>query len=262
MPSLTRQRDYRPAQRLPFCYLCAKPIGEDEAINRDHLPAQCIFIAGDREPLWLPTHVACNTGESVVDEMMGQLIGLRYGKVPSDPEKQRLEFQVFSDLQAALTNLSIDQAVWRWVRGCHAALYGEPLVMDGIAAAGALVTPFPRATKSDAGPVIEPLRPQHQIFVQAIKANRMKDNLDRVHTNKGKFRYECVWLQADDGRWMCVFAIDLYDWKDLGRTPLAPARGCAGMYVPASGTPPAGAPRSRSSALILPNYDTFDPFAP
>ena len=261
MPSLTRQKDFRPVQALEFCYLCGKPFQPGEARNRDHLPAQCTFLPKDREPLWLPTHISCNGGESPVDEKMGQLIALRYGKVPSDPTKHRLQLEAFSNARVAITNLSIDEAVWRWVRGFHSALYGEFLPWDGIHSAGALVTPFPRATKSLSGPVIEPLRPQHPLIVHTIKVNRMKGNLDQIVANKGKLIYDCVWAQADGGQWMCMFAINIYDWKDLGRTDGQPARGCAGFYVLAGGGVPATATRSQLSSLIIPDYDTLDPFA-
>jgi len=67
--------------------------------------------------------------------------------------------------------------------------------------------------------------PQHLNFVQTIKTNRAKNNLDRICCNKGKLTYECVWAQADnDGPWLCIFALDIYDWKDLGRTRVQPAR--------------------------------------
>jgi hypothetical protein len=37
---------------------------------------------------------------------------------------------------------------------------------------------------------------------------------------------------------MCIYALDVYDWKDLGRTEHLPARGCAGCYVsPSPGVP-------------------------
>jgi hypothetical protein len=111
--------------------------------------------------------------------------------------------------------------------------------------------------------MLDPIRPQHRLFVQAIKDNRARGNLDRVQCNKGKLTYECVWHQANNiGPWMCFFALDVYDWKDLGRTRLEPARGCAGAYVLPTGTVPAGAARGAVYAVQVPNYDTLDPFAP
>jgi hypothetical protein len=52
-------------------------------------------------------------------------------------------------------------------------------------------------------PMLDPIRPPHRLFVQAIKDNRARGNLDRVQCNKGKLTYECVWHQANNnGPWM------------------------------------------------------------
>jgi hypothetical protein len=148
-------------------------------------------------------------------------------------------------------------AVWRWISGFHAALYRSSAV--GIR--GSLVTPFPRVIISGRF-AVEPLRPQHVAFVQTIKTNRIKGNLDQIRCNKGKLTYECVWCQADNnGPWMCIYALDIYDWKDLGRTSHHPARGCAGFYVLPSQTPPPAATTGKTTSIIIPNSDPLDPFA-
>ena len=84
MVSLLRQNDFRRVQTLPFCYLCGRKFVAGDSPNRDHVPPQSIFAPADREPLWLPTHPACNSGYRLLDEKIGQLIILRYGKVPSN----------------------------------------------------------------------------------------------------------------------------------------------------------------------------------
>jgi hypothetical protein len=57
------------------------------------------------------------------------------------------------------------------------------------------------------------------------QANRARGKLDRTVCNKGKLAYECVWQQVDNGGpWMCIFAFDIYDWKDLGRTGVLAVR--------------------------------------
>jgi hypothetical protein len=53
----------------------------------------------------------------------------------------------------------------------------------------------------------------------------------------------------NSGPWMCVFALDIYDWKDLGRTSVLPARGCAGFYMTPAQTIPA-TQESRRDARI------------
>jgi len=259
MVSLLRQSDYRSVQNLPFCYLCGRQFAAGDAKNRDHVPPECVFLPRDREPLWLPTHIACNSGYRLVDEKIGQLIALRYGKVPRNAAHRRLKF-AFSrqrDL-GAVVNLDIDAAVWRWIGGFHAALYRE----SGVGIQGSLVTPFPKAQIISGHPVFAPLLVQHPLFIQTIKSNRLRGNLDRIVCNKGKMTYECVWQQADNsGPWMCIFALDIYDWKDLGRTGALPARGCAGFYLTPTRSVPANATKALASAIIVPTSDRLDAFA-
>jgi hypothetical protein len=60
MVSLLNQKGFQAVQNLPFCYLCGKDFVKADTINRDHLPARSLFAKEHREPLCLPTHVACN----------------------------------------------------------------------------------------------------------------------------------------------------------------------------------------------------------
>jgi hypothetical protein len=127
MPQLTTQQDLRRAQAFDFCYLCSAPLLPHQQRDRDHVPPKAVFLPEDRSPpLLLPTHRACNGGENLADEKIGQLIALRYGRVPEDPKNRRLEFAL-GDGHAAVVNCDVDAAVWRWIRGFHAALYGGPL---------------------------------------------------------------------------------------------------------------------------------------
>jgi hypothetical protein len=103
---------------------------------------------------------------------------------------------------------------------------------------------------------------QHSVFVDTIKVQRALGNLDRITANNGKLTYECVWAQTDNGElWFCVFALNLYDWKQLGRTEFQPARGCVGSYVLPSRQSPANASRARATPIVIPNSDRLDPFA-
>jgi hypothetical protein len=259
MVSLLCLADFRSVQNLSFCYLCGRDFVAGDSQNRDHIPPECIFAPLHREPLWLPTHTACNSAYQLLDEKIGQLIALRYGKVPRNAGHLRLKF-AYSPHGGlgAVVNLNIDAAVWRWIAGFHAALYREP----GIGIRGSLVTPFPKAWIVNGRPVSAPLLVQHLRFVQTIKSNRVRGNLDRIVCNKGKVTYECVWQQADNcGPWMCIFALDIYDWKDLGGTGLLPARGCAGFYMTPALTVPASASKAVTSSIIVPTSDRLDAFA-
>ena len=89
----------------------------------------------------------------------------------------------------------------------------------------------------------------------------MRRTLDTIRANTGNLTYECVWAQSDRDGWFCVFALNIYDWKDLGATPIGPARGCAGAYVTVTGHVPPSATRVSTSRLLVPNSDPLDPFA-
>jgi hypothetical protein len=269
MVSLKSQKHFRSVQRLSFCYLCGNTFEAGDNTNRDHVPPKGMFTKSDREPLVLRTHAACNKSFEALDEKSGQLFAMRRLETTS-VNSRRLQFTLSPNMQhGAVANIDIEGAIWRWIKGFHAALYREPLIYCGAPStsgkpyARAIITPFPRAQMIDGAVIIEPLLSQHQHFVQTIKTNRVKGNLDQISCNKGKLTYECVWVQADNsGPWLCVFALDIYDWKDLGRTRLQPARGCAGFYIVSSNDTPACAARGMDSSIIIPNYDRLDPFAP
>lgn len=138
-----------------------------------------------------------------------------------------------------------------WV---HAALYNQFLAETPLRA---LVTPFPRTQNGSVE--MEKLRPQHLKFVSTIKLNRAKRNVDRILSNNGKCIYECVWHQDDDkSTWLCIFALNVYDWKDLGETGVEPSRGCAGAYTLAA--TPSNATRAVESPIALLNLEPLDPF--
>src|SRR5262249_48423953 len=153
----------------------------------------------------------------------------------------------------ALENLNVDAAIWRWVAGFHAALYRHSLV----GARGTIQTPFPRADKKNGQVVIEQILPQNLAFIDNIKRNRVHNNVDRLVSNNNKLIYECVWALFDKGeRWSCMFALDIYDWKDLGsHTVDIPARGCTGFYELPDGSAPEGAARDHARTIVTLNYD-------
>lgn len=232
-----------------------------ESVDHDHVPPKTAFNKRDRQlVLKLKTHKSCNSALSVDDKKVGQLIALRRHEGPSSARDMALRFRNYFNLGVAVENLDVDAAVWRWIKGFHAALYRQPLLADRFA----LVTPFPRGDRTPNGRLqIRPILPQHLAAVDTIKNNRARGNLDTIVANKGKLRYECVWCQADDGvQWLCCFALDIYDWKDLGsHTDEIPARGCAGIYIQPDRIAPTDAARARESLIVFPNLDRLDPFA-
>jgi hypothetical protein len=263
MVELIYQKHYRGVKRLPFCYLCGKRIDyttEAKALrDEDHVPPKSLFARADREPLILSTHKKCNGEHSAVDQRMGEVIGLKLGRIPKSHKDSVLRIRLFDGgRHAAVVGLDIQSAVWRWIHGFHAALYREmlvPMVPNG----GVVVTPFQRTKDSLHMQQPDPVPPSATRFVEVIKANRAKSNLDRIITNNRKMTYECVWLNLDDGTWICIFALDIYAWRDMG-DPSFGHRGCVGAYRTAAGVAPANATLAVAETTGIPSADPLDPF--
>jgi hypothetical protein len=127
--ALITQNDLRKVQNLPFCYLCGKKFLSDALTDRDHVPPESVFAKSDRQPVVLKTHEVCNHRYSADDEKVGQLVALKHGKAPAHPQNRRLQIVHSGRLgMGAVSNLNVEQAIWGWIAGFHAALYGEPLL--------------------------------------------------------------------------------------------------------------------------------------
>lgn len=259
MAALRVHKEFQAVRYLPFCYLCGRDLMDGDEKNGDHVPPKAAFNLRDRHPvLKLQTHKVCNGAFSIEDKKVAQLIALRRHQGPSSPRDAALKFVAYPGIGIGVTNLNVDYAVWRWIKGFHAALYRQPLVTDFFA----IVTPFPRADLSSGVPKVRKLRDQHALAVSVIKYNRIASNLDLIEANNGKLRYQCAWCATDDGkRWFCMFGLDIYDWKDLGsHTAEIPARGCAGMYALSDYSRPEGSTVGKMPAIESPNVDVLDPF--
>src|SRR6184192_804612 len=121
------QKAMRAVKQLPFCYLCGKALTAPR--NNDHVPPSTIFLDCDRNfPLILPTHVTCNGDRSREDQAIGQLIGVLHGKDPHGPHNRlNVVGGRFEDgtQGIAVEGLELRAIIRRWIRGFHAALYGE-----------------------------------------------------------------------------------------------------------------------------------------
>ncbi|SRR5260221_6492217 len=261
MPALLNHKNLQAVLGLPFCYQCGKAFTPGEEINMDHVPPKSCFALSDRSPpLKLPTHTSCNASYKVSDERVGQFISLKHRRVPSR-RNRRLQITQFAQdgkYFAALTNVDMHGEIERWVRAFHAALYHEPCTPE---TRFGIQTPFPTARPSPDGRIVnDGFKRQHFLFVKTIKDNRAANNLDTVVCNNGRLRYECVWNQATNGNWICIFALDLYGWKDLGDVNNFPARGCTGFYQMPSAQMPAIGTKVKGLRVQIPNYEPADPF--
>ena len=263
MANVTSQSDCRKVRSLPFCYLCGEPFGKSDETNHDHIPPESVFAKEDRNfPIKLRTHKdKCHAPLSPDDEVLGQLVALIHGKTPSE-KSDKLNISILEDPVTGATSglfreRNIEYLLRRWIQGFHAALYQSYLPKS---AKFAIQTPFPSGTITDAGVEPDPIRDQHYAFVTCIKRNRAAGNVDKIETNNGKLRYECVWDNLSDGSWCCVFALELYNWVDLADINNYPRRGCAGLYSPGFAVPPSTAHTATKLVFEIGQSDNADPF--
>ena len=160
---------------------------------------------------------------------------------------------------AVFDNLDVIGSIRRWVGAFHCALYRKPLPPGTHFYAS---PPLPHATIVEGTIRPEPLLRQHTLFVAAIKQNRALNNLDVLSTCNSKLRYECVWTTDDAGeQWICIFALDLYDWIGLGDSSNFPARGCVGVYKAPGNQLPEGASVATRLHFEVANREPFNPFS-
>lgn len=258
MPSILTQKDLRVARGLDFCYLCGERLEASSKRSPDHVPPRAIFAKEDRDPpLILPTHHKCNQKRSGEDELIGQLVAVLHGKYP--PEDQlKLRLLLFDSgptrsPRAGLHDIPLVSIIYRWVRGFHAALYGQYLPDAG----GYIYTPFPVHIKKDG--VFKPLDddPGRHELTATFKQHRKLGRLDQVACYNGKCDYRCTWMEFDDGRPFCLFGLRLYNWEELGDPTMPPKRGCLGWYF---AEPPDNATRGTRVEVAISNLEPLEPF--
>lgn len=155
---------------------------------------------------------------------------------------------------AAVTD--IRDAIRRWVRGFHAALYREYLPAG---ATFATYPPLPEGRRIGDRIAFTPVSAAHTEFVKELKRNRTVGDLDRIVCRNETCRYECVWSQVHDGRWICIYGLDLYNWRDLGSRN-QPARGCVGCYRRPTGGVPSNGSTATRLVFHVGTTSPLDPF--
>lgn len=259
--ALTTERTLKAVSRLTFCYLCGKTLTSSDERDRDHVPPSGVFALADRnKPLILPTHRLCNGNRSQEDQTIGQLVGVLHGRrVNRKHNKLQIAVSQFKDGSrgAALSGFDVKEPIRRWVRGFHAALYGEYLCPTY---SFATYPSLPEATSKGNKVVFVPIPEAFPKFVEEIKRNRAVRNLDRIVSRNNTCRYECVWARADNGEWICIFCLDLYNWTDLGDTRHFAPRGCVGCYRREHGGVPSHASTATQLVFEISNNSPLDPF--
>lgn len=257
---LSNQKELRRCQRLSFCYLCGNSLDDDR--SADHVPPKAIFSSDDRTPpLILHTHRSCNSGQSQSDEILGQLIAVLHGKHP-DEGQLRLKLSVgqvpgaFSPT-GILSCPDLPNKIWRWISGFHAALYEEHLPIGH--AMRQLHLPLPDGMLKEDKILQSPVPKFRLIITEELKKNRLAKQVDVISCYNKKCEYNCVWVRADTGQWLCMFGLRIYNWEELGDPHMGQC-GCVGVYQPPTDQCPPGAARGTKLILELPKTNRLDPF--
>ncbi|RKY09952.1 MAG: hypothetical protein DRP66_00925 [Planctomycetota bacterium] len=263
MVEIKSAKAFRGVRTLPFCYLCGTTFKDADKVTKDHVPPKAIFSKDDRKnPLILMVHDVCNQKESRTDEVIGQLISVLHGKYPK-PSKQRIKVTVENipdrtQPTLVLRDMNMQIVLARWVKGFHAALYREYLPND---TKNAFCPPLPEGRVVRGKLEFNPVPIHHPVIVETIKKNRRAGRLDEIVCYNGKCKYECAWERMDDNTWGCFFALNIYDWKNLGDPANFPRRGCVGWYGPESGKPENATDGvTRILGIPIANRDRFDAF--
>ena len=136
-------------RQKPFIlHLCGQALMPGPERDKDHVPPSGLFALADcDQPLILSTHRLCNGGRSQEDQAIGQLVGVLHGRrVNRNHNKLQIKVGRFTDGSrgAALEGFDIREPIRPWVRGFHAALYGEYLPPD---CSFTTYTPLPEAIR-------------------------------------------------------------------------------------------------------------------
>ena len=258
MIELSKQSELRQARAQDFCYICGKPLA-GEPVDIDHVPPTCLFKKEDRDtPLILRTHRRCNNAENLTDEKMGQLVNLIHGKPPK-PDRLKPKIYTTTDNRImAGTKINLKGVIWRWVKGFHTALYKEFLPPDSKVA---IHPSLPVARKTAEGYMPDEKLEQHRIMAEVLSQSRRIGRIDRIICRNSKCIYECTWDTDDNGFYMCIFGLRIYNWEKLGDQIGFAKRGCVGFYRPKSGIP-AGAATASNLKIPIRLSNPLDPFSP
>jgi hypothetical protein len=244
MREIVNEHQAKRLGKLGFCYVCGELFTDINPSTHDHVPPRKIFRLQDRSwPLILPAHKKCNAEYSMTDEQAKGLIALLH---PESTKRPPINTKIVGIAKRdgkpsaiLLRGLKLGIVIAKILKACHAALYGDFLPSE---TPNKILMPLPEFDLKTHDIVESTFLPQHEILSKLLKDNRKLKNVDRIHANNGKFRFEVVWATSDDGRVnFAAFGIDLYSWHKLGGAVLGRPQGCFGTYRIKGDTIPEGA---------------------
>ena len=260
MVGIIKQKQARQVQSRDFCYLCGQNIEGYGPTDKDHVPPRGMFKKEDRDyPIILPVHEKCNDAWQTVDDKVKLLIDILHGKdITRYSGKYRAEIAEDKDgtLYPLIGDMPLIPMIGRIVRGFHAALYNEYLPPN---TENKILSPVPKAEIIDGKVSVKRVLPQFYICSEILKRSIEANATDKIYSNNSKMRYECTWPQLDNGRRYCVFALDIYNWANLGNDVTAEEHACIGMYF-LNGHMPKNATAATKIVDPFRTGEAFNPF--
>ena len=253
----------RNVTKLRFCYVCGKLFTKTYPKTRDHVPPKKIFRKEDRSwPLILPAHEECNSEYSMTDEQAKDLLLLLQPESTKQPPVRTKPVGIAKregkPTAVLLQGLFLGTIISKILRACHAALYDDYLPET---TKNMILTPLPEFDPKTGDIQKNTFLPQHEILCNLLKDNRKIENIDRIHANNGKFRFEVLWDTFDNNRGnFAAFGIDIYNWHRLGDQVLGRPQGCVGTYRIKGNKIPDGASIGKNIEFPAKYKEPLNPF--
>ncbi len=221
---------------MAVCYLCGAALPSIDSVRQqEHVVPEALYgaqptKAEDRWKIWLWTHGACDRDRKSKDDHVviqfhraHAARGRRARKGDARTILKRTVPVSCSDQSPAIGILAAEmrRAPWKWVRGIHAALYGEFLPEQTWRV---MIPPVPSFAKLDLKSVEEQLEREKFVadgIIDRLAAGIRTRSEDGVFAWGRKVRFQCVWSRDDQVKyppWRCFWSIDypgVLEWSEM-----------------------------------------------
>jgi len=227
--------------RVVFCYLCGASLpprrlpGYRENVLGEHVIPRSLLgtppvEVKDRWAVELNVHRACEQRHKQEGDHFVRLLHSIHLNPPEEWAKTghirrtgvRPTIAIDSDRRLAVPALSgitpMLTAVWRWVTGVHAALYGTPL--DAGDHWSRVLPPVPAFGDDAQGVPLEICEEHSRLIMQVLQIAVRRDKWDGIVAWGTAVDFRCVWWKRPHNRrkppWVCFWALivpGVIDWS-------------------------------------------------
>lgn len=260
----TQKRAQAARRALDHCYICSDPIpkrgtpGRSLKVIGDHvLPESMLNLASAEEganwPVVLDVHAECERDHkqkrdhlAMIMQIMGSVGPMQWTPDELGKFRNQCKFEIATVNGQPVPVIDgagdILLAAILWVRGFHAALYGEVLPNEV-----GFITHCPAPACEHGDRPIEELLALGAVIEHAILSTlrRMipKNRTDRIILRSKRIEYHCTWVRVLDPSthpWWCYWTLDLPGspaWSQATRGYDSPWHGAYSLpYKPESAT--------------------------